>query len=264
MSLQSERLETLMQRLGLADMVQSYAAWAEQAAQKNLSYCDFLEQVLENESQARQERTIKLRTQMARFPDPKRLEQFDFKFPASIDEKKVRELASLRFVERHENVCLLGPPGVGKTHLAVSLGMEAIRQGFSVYFITVPDLLERLVQAQAENRMHKKMGPLRQCRLLILDEIGYRILDQSATACFFQLISERYERGSMILTSNKSYGEWGTIFQDNVVTSAILDRLLHHSHTINIKGESYRLKDKRKAGVWTRPSGEAAQPGGDA
>ena len=157
-----------------------------------------------------------------------------------------------------------GPPGVGKTHLAVSLGMEAIRQGFSVYFITVPDLLERLVQAQAENRMHKKIVPLRQCRLLILDEIGYRILDQAATACFFQLISERYERGSMILTSNKSYGEWGTIFQDNVVTSAILDRLLHHSHTINIKGESYRLKEKRKAGVWARSPGEAAQAGGDA
>lgn len=264
MSLQSERLETMMHRLGLDDMAQSYAALSEQAAQKNLSYCDFLEQVLESESHVRQERVIKLRTQMARFPDTKRLEQFDFKFPTSIDEKKVRELASLSFIERHENVCLLGPPGVGKTHLAVSLGIEAIRQGFSVYFMTLPDLLERLVQAQAENRMHKKMAPLRQCRLLILDEIGYRILDQPATACFFQLISERYERGSMILTSNKSYGEWGTIFQDNVVTSAILDRLLHHSHTINIKGESYRLKDKRKAGVWTRPLSEAVQAGGEA
>jgi len=264
MSLQSERLDALMQRLGLADMAQSYAALSEQAAQKNLSYCDFLEQVLESEAHARLDRNIKLRTQMARFPDIKRLEQFDFKFPTSIDEKKIRELASLRFVERHENVCLLGPPGVGKTHLAVSLGMEAIRQGFSVYFITVPDLLERLVQAQAENRMLKKIAPLRLCRLLILDEIGYRILDQHATTCFFQLISERYERGSMILTSNKSYGEWGTIFQDNVVASAILDRVLHHSHTINIRGESYRLKDKRKAGVWTPSPGEMVATRGDA
>ena len=263
MSLQTERLELLMQRLGLADMAQCYPALAEQAAQKNLPYCDFLEQALESEYHARQERNIKVRTQLAGFPDIKRLEQFDFKF-ATIDEKKVRELASLRFLERHENVVFLGPPGVGKTHLAVSLGMEAIRQGFSVYFVSLPDLLERLVQAQAENRMRKKMAHLRKCRLLILDEIGYRSLDRQATTCLFQLISERYERGSMILTSNKSYGEWGAIFQDNVIASAILDRLLHHSHTLNIKGESYRLKEKRKAGVWTQPAVEPVSAGGGA
>jgi DNA replication protein DnaC len=142
--------------------------------------------------------------------------------------------------------------------------MEAIRHGFAVYFVSLPDLLDRLVQAQAENRMRRKLAHLRKCRLLILDEIGYRTLDRQATTCLFQLISERYERASMILTSNKSYGEWGAIFQDNVIASAILDRLLHHSHTINIKGESYRLKDKRKAGVWTQPAAEAANSGGGA
>ena len=167
MSLQSERLENLLQRLGLTDMAQSYAALAEQAAQKHLSYCDFLEQVLESEAHARQERNVKVRTQLAGFPDIKRLEQFDFQFPATIDEKKIRELASLRFLERHENAVFLGPPGVGKTHLAVSLGMEAIRHGFSVYCVTLPDLLEKLVQAQAENRMRRKMVHLRKCRLLI-------------------------------------------------------------------------------------------------
>ncbi len=264
MSLQSERIQLLMQRLSLTDMVHGYEALAEQAAQKNLPYCDFLEQVLESEANVRQERNIKVRTQLAGFPDAKRLEQFDFKFPSSIDEKKIRELASLRFLERHENAVFLGPPGVGKTHLAVSLGMEAIRHGFSVYFVSLPDLLDRLVQAQAENRMRRKMSHLRKCRLLILDEIGYRSLDRQATTCLFQLISERYERGSMILTSNKSYGEWGSIFQDNVIASAILDRLLHHSHTINIKGESYRLKEKRKAGVWTQPAVEPAISGGGA
>ncbi len=225
MSLQSERLQLLMHRLSLTDMVHGYEALAEQAAQKNLPYCDFLEQVLESEANVRQERNIKVRTQLAGFPDLKRLEQFDFKFPASIDEKKIR---------------------------------------FSVYFVSLPDLLDRLVQAQAENRMRRKMSHLRKCRLLILDEIGYRSLDRQATTCLFQLISARYERGSMILTSNKSYGEWGSIFQDNVIASAILDRLLHHSHTINIKGESYRLREKRKAGVWTQSAVEPPLAGGGA
>jgi DNA replication protein DnaC len=155
MSLHSERLQALMQKLGLPDLAQGYEALAEQSAQKQLPYCDFLEQALECEYHARQERNIKVRTQLAGFPDIKRLEQFDFKFPTSIDEKRVRELASLRFLERHENVLLLGPPGVGKTHLAVALGMEAIRQGFGVYFVSLPDLLERL--APAENRLRRKM-----------------------------------------------------------------------------------------------------------
>jgi DNA replication protein DnaC len=264
MSLQTERLRMLMQRLGLNDMVQRYEALAEAAAQKDLPCCDFLEQVLEGEHHSRQERNIKVRTQLAGFPAVKGLEQFDFKFPTSIDEKKIRELASLRFLERHENVVLLGPPGVGKTHLAISLGMEAIRNGFSVYFVSLPDLLEKLVRAQAENQMRKKMAHPRKSRLLILDEIGCLTLDRNATTCLFQLISERYEQGSMILTSNKSYGDWGAIFQDNVIASAILDRLLHHSHTINIKGESYRLKDKREAGVWSQPGAESAEAGGRA
>src|SRR5450759_977945 len=141
-----------------------YEALAEQAAQKNLPYCDFLEQVLESEANVRQERNIKVRTQLAGFPDLKRLEQFDFKFPSSIDEKKIRELASLRFLERHENAVFLGPPGVGKTHWAVSLGMEAIGHGFSVYFVRLPDLLDRLVQAQAilGLRLHQAVEQIRQ------------------------------------------------------------------------------------------------------
>src|SRR5260370_16045532 len=202
MSLQSERIQLLMQRLGLTEMVHGYEALSEQAAQKDLPYCDFLEQVLESEANVRQERNIKVRTQLAGFPDLKRLEQFDFKFPASIDEKKIRELASLRFLERHENAVFLGPPGVGKTHLAVSLGMEAIRQGFSVYFVSLPDLLDRLVQAQAENRMRRKMSHLRKCRLLILVEIGYRSLDRPAPTWLFQLLTGPDERRPTILPAN--------------------------------------------------------------
>jgi DNA replication protein DnaC len=249
MSLQSERLVSQMQRLRLTHMVSCYESLAQEAAQKNLPYLDFLEQLLESENQAKYDRNVKLKTQWAHFPYKKGLDQFEFSFQPSIDEKKIRELASLAFLERKENVILLGPPGVGKTHLAIALGVEAIVAGFSVYFVTMQDLVTQLVRAREENRLKEKMAQLTKPKLLILDEIGYLGLDAFGATGLFQLVSERYERGSMILTSNKSYGDWGTIFADNVIASAVLDRLLHHSTTLNIKGESYRLKDKRKAGV---------------
>lgn len=171
-------------------------------------------------------------------------------FSHRLDERRIRDLATLRFVEHQENLVFLGPPGVGKTHLAVALGLEAIKQRYTVYFITAHDLVQTLQTAHMSNTIKQKMKMFIKPDLLIIDEIGYRKMDETAAHFFFQIVSERYERGAILLTSNKTFGAWGDIFGDNVLATAILDRLLHHSSTVNIKGESYRIKEKKKAGFF--------------
>jgi len=225
---------------------------AEEAAKAEWTYIDFLDRLLGAEVDAKYEKGIEMRIRMARFPFQKTLEQFDFAFQPSIDKRTINELSKLRFIEDGENLIFLGPPGVGKTHLVVGLGLKAAHAGYRVLFLTLAELVTQLTKARNENRLDEKMRSLCHPKLLILDEIGYLPLDQQASHFFFQLISRRYEKGSIALTSNKSYGDWGSIFAgDTVIASAILDRLLHHSTTLNIKGESYRLKEKRRAGLIT-------------
>jgi len=199
---------------------------------------------------ARVEQGVTMKTRLARFPFVKTRDQFDCSCQPALNEAQIRELATARFVAHGENILLLGPPGVGKTHLAVSLGVAAIMQGISVVFFTVADLVELVQQDIKADRLERRLHALCTPKLLILDEMGYVPLDQRSAQFLFRLVSRRYQKGSIILTSNKSYGEWGDVVSDYVLATAMLDRLLHYSTTINIRGESYRLREKRKAGVF--------------
>src|SRR5881227_1066293 len=244
-----ERLRTTLAALSLTAIDARLEALLESASKKEPAYADFLLEVMSAEADARRQRYLKARLQLAHLPFVKTFEQFDFGFQPSIEEKQIRELRTLRFVHEASNVILLGPPGVGKTHLAVSLAETAIQFGNGAYFMTAHDLVADLGRAYREGRLDRRMRVYLAPKVLIIDEMGYLPLDDLGATIFFQLVSARYERGSIILTANKSYGEWGSIFGDSIIATAILDRLLHHSTTINIRGESYRLKDRRKAGL---------------
>jgi DNA replication protein DnaC len=221
----------------------------ELAVSKEMSPIDVINQILGEEVKTRRTSAIMTRTKLAGFPVRKTLDEFDFTYQPSIDRKVVDELRSLRFVYNMENVVFLGPPGVGKTHLSIGLGVDAINAGFSVYYITAAAMLDRLKQASARGSFDRKLKTLAKYRLLIVDEIGYLPMDREGAHLFFQLVSKRYEKSSTIFTSNKTYSEWGEVLGDSVIASAILDRILHHSITVNVKGESYRLKSRKKAGL---------------
>jgi DNA replication protein DnaC len=246
-------LTGLMQKLKMEYLPDNLDALCEQAAKRELDYRAFLTEALATEWNGRHQKGLESRLRQARLPWIKTLEQFDFSFQPSLDRKVIRELAGGAFVERAENVIFLGPPGVGKTHLAIALGVKAAEAGHRVLFLTLETLMTRLKRAQQENRLEKQLQQFTYPKVLIIDEIGYLPLNRQEASLFFRLVARRYEKAAMILTSNKGFVDWGEVFSDQVIATAILDRLLHHATTLNIKGESFRLKEKRKAGLITQP-----------
>ena len=244
-----DRMEAMLTRLKLTGIRDQLDNLLDEASRQDLTLREALGYLLEAEIARKDQRRFAMGLSIARFPFVRTLEDFDFEAQPSLDRKQVRELATCRWIANGDALLLLGPPGVGKTHLAVGLGRAAIEAGYSTLFVQATHLVAALAKAHAEGRLEEKLRYYGKPKLLIIDELGYLPLERNAAHLFFQLIVRRYERGSVLLTSNRSVGEWGEVFDDAVVATAILDRLLHHSHILTIRGDSYRLRAKRKAGL---------------
>jgi len=239
-------INNILETLQLTWSVENYEALAIEAAKKHWSHVEYLERLMTGETAKRHDNRVIRRIKQARFPVIKMLDQFDWLWPKKINRAQIQNLFRLAFLDDHTNVILIGGVGLGKSHLAAALGYEACQKGISVLFTTAVEIINTLTAAQIAHRLKAELKRYTSPELLIVDEIGYLPIDKLGADLLFQVISQRYERGSMIVTTNKVYKHWPSIFNnDSVLTSAVLDRLLHHEETVLIEGKSYRMKDAK-------------------
>jgi DNA replication protein DnaC len=245
-----QEITTLCKTLKLSTVASEFHTIATTAAKESWQYSQFLHELLKLENNSRMARSKNTLTKLAGFPAIKTLEQFDYTFSVGVNRKQIEELASLSFIKRNENIILLGECGVGKTHLAIALAYKVVQHRYKAKFTTIADLLANANKAKKERKYDAFLKSVTNPSVLVIDEIGYFNMNKEEANHFFQIISKRYEKGSTILTSNLVFSKWTQVFAgDKVVTTAILDRLLHHSHIINIQGDSYRLKEKKESGI---------------
>jgi len=245
MNSQTTLLHQHLDYLKLPFLKAQYAELAQQAAQQHWTHVEYLARLIDGQYQQRLQRTVQLRIQAARFPVVKTLEQFQWDWPKKINRLQVQNLFRLDFLSQKANVILLGTVGLGKTHLATALGYAACLEGHSVLFANAIDVINHLSAAQKRVTLKAELKKYLRPRILILDEVGYLPIDQHGADLLFQVISQRYERGSIVLTTNKPFKQWPSIFNnDSTITAAVLDRLLHHAETVIIEGTSFRMKDQ--------------------